>query len=72
MSDQEPARTRPDANTRAEEAAEAEVTAAAGSGPTDVEERAADSNGPLDPEVAEHYEEMVERGANQRGEGRVP
>lgn len=38
MSDQEPARTRPDANTRAEEAAEAEVTAAAGSGPTDAEE----------------------------------
>ena len=26
----------------------------------------------LDPEVAESYEEMAERGAKQRGEGRLP
>jgi hypothetical protein len=72
MSDQRPTRTQPDARTRAAEAADADVAAAAGSGPTDAEERAADSNPPLEAEVAEQYEEMVERGANQRGEGRVP
>ncbi len=72
MSDDSTARTRPDASTRAEEAAEAEVGTVAGRGPTEAEERAADSNRPLDPDVAEHYDEMVERGANQRGEGRVP
>ncbi len=31
---------------------------------------AADENG-LDEDVPEHYEEMTERGAHQRGEGRI-
>jgi hypothetical protein len=72
MAEEGAARTRPDADTRAAEAEEAAVVADAGREPTEAEERAADSNPPLEPEVAEHYEEMVERGANQRGEGRVP
>ena len=33
------------------------------------EERAPED---LDPDVAENYEEMIERGADQRGEGRIP
>jgi hypothetical protein len=43
----------------------------AGREPTPDEEEAAERNEP-DEEVAEHYEEMTERGAKQRGEGRVP
>ncbi len=27
---------------------------------------------PASPEVAEHYEEMTERGAHQQGEGKLP
>ena len=73
MTDQERQdRTRPSAETRAAEAREAKDTADAGRPPSADEERAADGNPPTSPEVAEHYEEMVERGAKQRGEGRVP
>jgi hypothetical protein len=72
MNDSQPDRTKPSANTRTEEAVEAEVEADAGDDPSEAEERAADSNPPNGPEVGEHYQEMVERGANQRGEGRVP
>jgi hypothetical protein len=64
-------RTRPSRKTRDEERREAKDTADAGREPTPEEEEAADRNEP-DPEVAEHYEEMTERGANQEGEGRVP
>jgi hypothetical protein len=39
--------------------------------PTDEEERLAEEHD-VDPEAAEHYEEMAERGADQQGEGRVP
>jgi hypothetical protein len=39
--------------------------------PTPEEEQTADSL-ELDPEVAKNYEEMAERGANQKGEGRIP
>lgn len=28
-------------------------------------------SGPVDPSVAEHYEEAIERGADVRGEGRI-
>ena len=72
MTDQPQDRTRPSAETRAEETAEAKVTVGAGRPPTEAEERAADGNADLGPEVGAHYEEMTERGANQRGEGRVP
>jgi hypothetical protein len=34
------------------------------------EESAAERN-KLDPEVEEHYKEMVEKGAEQKGEGRI-
>jgi hypothetical protein len=40
--------------------------------PTEEDEAAAERAEELDPEVAEHYEEMAERGANQKGEGRLP
>jgi len=40
--------------------------------PTAAESEAADRHGPVDEKVAEHYEEMAERGANQPGEGRLP
>jgi hypothetical protein len=38
--------------------------------PTAEEEKEADGE-PLVEGVAEHYQEMAERGANQRGEGRI-
>jgi hypothetical protein len=64
-------RTRPDEQTRQAERAEAGTEAGADRMPTPDEERVADSL-ESDPEVAEHYEEMAERGANQKGEGRIP
>jgi hypothetical protein len=64
-------RTRPSSETRDEERREAEAAADGGREPTPDEEEAADRNEP-DEEVAEHYEAMTERGAKQRGEGRVP
>jgi hypothetical protein len=63
--------TLPSKETRAEEADEARQQAAAGRGPTPTEEAAADSNEPS-PSVAEHEQEMQERGAHQQGEGRLP
>lgn len=38
--------------------------------PTPEEEAAAERAGPLDPDVAESYEEALERGAAQQGEGK--
>ncbi|MBV8949727.1 MAG: hypothetical protein JOZ99_02545 [Actinobacteria bacterium] len=64
-------RTNPSRATRDEEAREAQTRAGAPEKPTPEEERLADSNR-LDPEVAEHEREMTERGANQKGEGRLP
>jgi hypothetical protein len=61
--------TKPSRKTRAEEARDARVEA----GADEIDERAFPERDPeLDPEVAENYEEMTERGANQRGEGRLP
>jgi hypothetical protein len=61
--------TKPSKATRDEEALDAQVEA----GADKVDERAFPKKDPeLDPEVAEHYEEMSERGAKQRGEGRLP
>ena len=37
--------------------------------PTKAEDKAAPKK--VDGNVAEHYEEMMERGANQKGEGRI-
>jgi hypothetical protein len=68
MSDQP---TRPSSETRAAERAEAAKTAGADREPTHDEEEVADSL-ELDPDVAEHEREMLERGAHQKGEGRLP
>jgi hypothetical protein len=40
--------------------------------PTAAEAEAADRHGEVSPETEEHYEEMVEKGANAKGEGRLP
>ncbi len=63
--------TRPNAATRAAEAAEARVTAQADRAPTPEESKIADGL-TLDPEVAKHEEEMLEKGANVKGEGQLP
>ena len=64
-------RTRPSGATRAEEDRDARVHAGAdpSTGDDDDDERAPKD---VDPDVAENYEEMIERGAEQRGEGRIP
>ncbi len=64
--------TRPNENTRATEAEDARQTAQADDMPTEAEEAAAERAGEVDEEVAEHYQEMAERGADQKGEGRLP
>jgi hypothetical protein len=62
-------KTNPSQATRDEERRDAQVKA----GADEIDEAAIDDgNTELDPEVAEHYEEMTERGARQRGEGRLP
>jgi hypothetical protein len=63
--------TRPLRETHDAERAEAEVRSQPDRTPTPEEEELADQK-ELDPEVAEHEREMVERGANQKGEGRLP
>jgi hypothetical protein len=63
-------RTNPSPETRAAERDDAAAEHDADREPTADEERAAGDH-PADPEVAEHYEEMAERGAHQRGEGRI-
>ncbi len=68
MSDQP---TRPSGETRAAEREEAKQTGAADRAPTPEEEAIADSL-EVDPGVAAHEKEMMERGANQKGEGQLP
>jgi hypothetical protein len=64
-------RTRPDSKTREAERDEARTPAHADREPTPDELEAAEEHD-LDEGVAEHYEEMTERGAHQKGEGRLP
>jgi hypothetical protein len=64
-------RTRPNEQTREAERAEAETHSGADRMPTPEEEQVADSLQP-DPEVSKHEKEMTERGAKQKGEGRLP
>ena len=64
--------TRPNENTRATEEEDAHQKAEADDMPTEAEEAAAERAGEVDEEVAEHYKEMAERGADQKGEGRLP
>ena len=40
--------------------------------PTAAESEAANRHGKVDPDTARHYDEMLERGAKQAGEGRLP
>ena len=63
--------TRLSPETREEERREAKDAADAGPRADSRREEAADRNEP-DEEVAEHYDEMTERVAKQRREGRVP
>jgi hypothetical protein len=63
--------TRPSRATKPAERGEAKSRPSSGPAPTPADEAAADEN-ELDPDVREHYEEMTERGAHQKGEGRVP
>ena len=62
--------TRPTAKTRATERDDAQTSAHADREPTPEEARRAEEL-TLDPEVAEHEQEMAERGTNQKGEGRI-
>ena len=62
--------TKPSQETRAAEREEADASHEPDRAPTAEEERAA-ADLEVKPEVAEHYGEMAERGANQKGEGRI-
>ena len=64
--------TRPSDTTREFEAAEARMHAEADEMPTPDEEAAAERAGEPSPETAKAYEEATERGARQKGEGRLP
>jgi anti-anti-sigma factor len=59
------------AATRAAETDEASARHAADRPPTQEEEEAIEGE-TVDPDVAEHFEDMAERGADERGEGRIP
>lgn len=63
--------TRPTRETREAERREAQTPPGPGPEPTAADEAAADEHEP-DEDVREHYEDMTERGARQKGEGRVP
>jgi hypothetical protein len=63
--------TRPSRETRDAEREEADRKAGADRMPTEDEERLAEQH-TTDESVAEHEAEMLERGADQPGEGRVP
>jgi hypothetical protein len=64
-------RTRPSADTRAAEEHEARRGPVADREPTADEEALAEGND-LPDSVVEHEKEMAERGAKQKGEGRIP
>ena len=63
--------TRPSAQTRKAELADARTEPHADREPTADEERLADAQ-ELDPDVSDHAQEMAQRGADQEGEGRLP
>jgi hypothetical protein len=62
--------TKPSKETRAAEREEMDAGHRADREPTPEEEQAA-ADLEVDPEVSEHEKEMAERGANQKGEGRI-
>ena len=57
--------------TRAEDELDARTTAAADRAPTPEEEAEADGHGKVSDSVAAHEEDMMERGANAKGEGEI-
>lgn len=61
---------RPSKSTRAAEEEDAAVKPGADRMPTEEEEKLAEQH-EVDRDVAEHAAEMYERGADQKGEGRV-
>ena len=63
--------TRPSSDTRAEEQREAQREHTADRPPTEGEAQAAERNAP-DPSVAKSFTEAAERGATEKGEGRIP
>jgi hypothetical protein len=63
--------TRPSDETRAAERDDAQRSAGADRQPSQDEEKRAEQHD-LDPEVVEHEQEMADRGAKQKGEGRLP
>jgi hypothetical protein len=67
----DPDRTRPSETTRHAEEADALVHAHPDDPPTKDEEDAAERGGEPDAKVAESYKEALERGADQKGEGRI-
>jgi hypothetical protein len=66
-----PRRTRPSKTTRTEEVRDARVEHGADEGKSADAEQAEPPE-VVDDETREHYEEMIERGAHQRGEGKLP
>jgi len=62
--------TKPSDATRQADRADAQAEHGAPQAPTDEEAQAAEQN-QADPAVAAHNKEMVERGAHQKGEGRI-
>jgi hypothetical protein len=65
-------RTRPSAKTRDEEEADALVKAKADGAPTSAEEAAAARAEGGGEEASLAYKEAIERGADQKGEGKIP
>ena len=63
--------TRPSAETREAEHTDAQAKHESDRAPTPEEEAVAEAQ-EVEPDVAEHEEEMLKRGANQQGEGRLP
>jgi hypothetical protein len=58
--------------TKDAEHADAKAEHGAPQVPTAAESEAADRNGGASPETKQNYEEMLEKGANAKGEGRLP
>lgn len=70
--EQDRTHTTPDKPTRETEREDAQVHAGPDDMPTAEEEEAAERAGAVDPAVADNYEDAIERGAKQHGEGRIP
>lgn len=58
--------------TKDADRADAKAEHGAPQAPTAAEAEAAERKGEASPETKENYEEMVEKGANHPGEGRLP